>query len=583
MDPFNRAKTSQPKHLSDSDSFSDLENILAEEEMKAKEPAKNAEASKNEHKHQKYEQRAGTAPEKKGKTLLKGRSSLESAPEDGDYPVKEIRRSIISEDDRGSIIFMSADVTQDKIKVNADPLKDLEERIAKLDQEIKDEVEEDRKRLIKYNQDEIERKKLEFATSLELKKKMYEEQLKELENSKRYYEKLEMLADSINFNSNLINSVSLKLQDKKEDHEREKSHRLVELENTIKQREENIISQERDVESIKQSLQEEIKFFEKSEEEKRKMFDEEQAQIKKEREHLFEFYKMLMEQEKSKKQEIEVERIKLKALSEGFSKQQGKLSIELTSKLEDLKTREDILEKNHEETLKTIEKERKLLSEKKLKLEENRSQISSIESEYQRKLSSVEQREREIQEEINKVFKQKQMLEIEQSEFENEVYRIHQLSLELHNQSEVIASAKIELEREKQELAKIQMEVENLQSQAKNDFSASKELNREIQLQMKTYERMRCSLVQEMHSTTISQSFLDISNIQPIDVYFEPKRASRIEPKRSFNSSSYIKDLAAYDEERINTHEYINSQQSSLAASRKEFEGFRTELSFNEK
>jgi len=528
-----------------SDSDSELEQALKSVETKFQRPATTAETQK---KPSESGNRASTAPHK---TLLKSKSSLESSHEE--------QKSLKSSADKRS----------------NDPIKDLEQRIAEIQKQTKDELEEEKQKLQKTYEESTQQTKQRLQAAYEVKKQMYEQQISELEQSRQIYEKIEGLADSVSFNSNLLNSLSKQLAEQKETQDVNKSQKILNLERSIQETEKRISQQEKEVQTQKQEVQDQLKSLEKSEGESKKLFLEQQAQIAKEKEYIYEFFKTIKEKEHTNKQEYEFKLEKIKAEQESLEKKKQNLEEEKMTQLENIKLQEEILEKKEKENQKQISNLRKEISDLKHRLEETRSKNSGLEEDYNKRLSGVEDREKDLYKKLETLNKQKHEVHIQRQEFDREIYKIHQLSLELHNQSEVIGRSKTENEKEKAELSRIQREVENINSTAEAEMSAARDLSKSLSYEVKTYERMRCMLVQELHSSLTSQTFAEYSSHPEWN--FEVYKPKYTGSSMSFNHNSYMKEMERYNGSRENLHDFIFEEQDNLLKSKLQSESQATE------
>ena len=198
---------------------------------------------------------------------------------------------------------------------------------------------------------------------------------------------------------------------------------------------------------------------------------------------------------------------KIKILQENLAKRKEEVRKGVSSKLKQLEDFEELMISKHEETLRMINQERRQISEKREKIEDTRREIKIFEEKINSQTMIIERREHELNLEVEELIKNKNLLENQRALLENEMQSMHQLSLKLHTQSEEISRSKELLETETQYLMKMEEETETLKASSRNELSTAKEFCKQLDLKMKTYEKMSVNLIQDMHSSIIGNRY----------------------------------------------------------------------------
>ena len=423
----------------------------------------------------------------------------------------KILEKSISEDNFSELLEeKSSKEEQSKYDLSQDEISDvnmIETSIKALKESTKLEIESQKLELEAFNKERILEKKQKYNEMLDLKKRLYEEELKEIENIQISYQKMEALADNLGFNTNLLNSISQKLRDTKENEENTKNSKILDFEKSLKERELRILSQEQQLEKNKIHVQENSENLLKIETERRNAFEQEEKKIKAEKEKLYQTFQLITQELQGKKQEIVKETHKIKILQENLAKRKEEVRKGVSSKLKQLEDFEELMISKHEETLRMINQERRQISEKREKIEDTRREIKIFEEKINSQTMIIERREHELNLEVEELIKNKNLLENQRALLENEMQSMHQLSLKLHTQSEEISRSKELLETETQYLMKMEEETETLKASSRNELSTAKEFCKQLDLKMKTYEKMSVNLIQDMHSSIIGNRY----------------------------------------------------------------------------
>lgn len=385
-----------------------------------------------------------------------------------------------------------------------DPTLSIEERIRELKESTRQEVEQEKVELSQSNYEKILKTRQNFAESLELKKKLYEQELNDLERIKASYEKMESLTDNLGFNTNLLNNISQKISERKEENEYAKSGKLIDFERKLEERETRVLALEKQLEREKISVQDALENLFRMETSRRVRFEQEEKQIGEEKAKIYSIFQLISQQTQEKKQEILKDTQKIKFQQESLSKRNCEIRNGVDLKLQNLTEYEELLIQKHEETLKLVNQERRQLSEKREKLGESKREVSVFEEKIKQQSEIVEKRESELNYEVEELIRNKNVLESQRAMLESEMQTVHQLSLKLHSQSEDISKSKEQLEYEAVYLAKLEEDTENLKASSQHEMQTAKEYCKQLDQQMKTYEKMSVNLIQDLHSSIVT-------------------------------------------------------------------------------
>jgi hypothetical protein len=380
-----------------------------------------------------------------------------------------------------------------------DSIKTKEEKIKNIKKSTKLKLEKEKQKLIESNDHKISERKKSYKEAFELAKQQFEQELKELESLQLSYAKMDTLADKLGYNTNLLSNISLKLSENKEGEDLVKNSKLIELENSLFDRENRILHQEQALEKEKIMVQDSFESISNLEHELKSNFEQEQKKLKTEKEKLYSLFQLVSQQTQEKKQEIIKESHKIKIQEQNLLKRKEQVKLGVNLKLDELNQFEELMIQKHEETLKLIAQERRQISEKRDKTEESRKEIKVFEEKIAQQTLIIERRENELNAEVEELIRNKNLLESRRSILESEMQSMHQLSLKLHAQSEEISKSKEQIELEYNYIAKLEEDVENLKVSSKHECDSAKDYCRQLEQKMKTYEKMSLNLIQDLH------------------------------------------------------------------------------------
>lgn len=385
-----------------------------------------------------------------------------------------------------------------------DPIVSLKNQIEDVKKSKQEDLERQNNELSQFHEKTISERKQRLKESREETKERYETELKDLENIKISYGKMQNLADSLGFNTNLLNNLSLKLNETKEVEETGKYTKLVQFEKTLQEREARILSKEQQVERDCLILQEKFENVAREENEIRGKYESEQDRIRTEKEKIFQVFQLIQKQIHEKKQDLVKETHKIKMQQESLAKRKDQVRKGVNARLQELQDYEDLMIQKHEETLKLINLERRQMSEKRDRLEEIRNETQVFEEKISQNTAIIERREQELNLEVEDLMKNKNAIEIQRAHLESEMQNMHLLSVKLHNQSEGISKSKEQLEVETNSLSKQEEDVENMKVYSKHELLTAKETWKQLEQQMRTFERMSVNLIQDISPDTSS-------------------------------------------------------------------------------
>ncbi|OMJ77075.1 hypothetical protein SteCoe_23427 [Stentor coeruleus] len=385
-----------------------------------------------------------------------------------------------------------------------DPITSLKNQIEDVRKRKQEDLERQNNELSQFHEKTITERNQRSKELREEIKERYETELKDLENMKISYSKMQNLTDSLGFNTNLLNNLSLKLNETKEVEETGKYTKLVQFEKTLQEREARILNKEQQVERDFLILQEKFENAGREENEIRGKYESEQGRIRAEKEKIFQVFQMIQKQIHEKKQDLVKETHKIKMQQESLAKRKDQVRKGVSARLQELQDYEDLMIQKHEETIKLINLERRQMSEKRDRLEEIRNETRVFEEKISKNTAIIERREQELNLEVEDLMKSKNAIEIQRAHLESEMQSMHLLSVKLHNQSEGISKSKEQLEIESNSLIKQEEDVENMKVYSKHELLTAKETWKQLEQQMRTFERMSVNLIQDISPDTSS-------------------------------------------------------------------------------
>jgi hypothetical protein len=378
--------------------------------------------------------------------------------------------------------------------------------ISSLEIEIKDikkftekQLEKEKSKILLKNQKILTNIKKEYQETIELTRKLYDDQLLELQNVKNSFEKIQTISDNLGFSTNLLDGISQELVRNKEDMELHKALKYEKQEKDLNEREKSIFDREQKLERELLDVQENLDSFKKQENEMREYYELEKAKVRQEIQNVHSIYLVIKAEINEKKQETLKEAHKIKVMQDDLEKRREQVNKGVGSRLKELEDFEELLILKHEETLKMINIERRQLSEKRDKLEEKKRENLVFEEKLRQNTNIVENREIDINLAIDELLKNKNIIEIQRATLEAEMQNMHKLSLKLHAQSENISKSKEQLEAEFNLLSKQEEDVENMKNYSKNEMLNAKESSKSLEQQLRTFERMSLNLIQDLN------------------------------------------------------------------------------------
>jgi hypothetical protein len=505
------------------------------------------------------------------KTLLKQRNSLESGNEDLPHVVKEVRGGVVRISEEGKLSETPSAIEKPKeVPKQLDPFSALQKRIQEIPKETEIALKDERERLTAQVTKEYEEKQKYYEELMQRQKSLYESQISALEAAKEHQERVHTLADTVSANSYTLASLSEEFQKDKDKSELEKNSKIEGLRREIEQREYRIQMQERMMDEERARLMQELKYIEDSESSKRENFESEKVLLRKEREQLEEFRKIILDQENERKKEILVEHHKIKIMQDSLNSTKAALKDLRLRTDTSMRFKQELSEKKYKEWLLQHEEEKKSIMRRKVQLDNLQKSIASVEDELNSKERVAEEVEQKVKDEISALQALVREYENEKEHFESEALAVHKLSLHLYSQTEMINKHKAELEVEKQEIEKSRYDTMQMMAVAKAEQAKSIEMKKEMQLRKKTYEQLRSKLVMDMHSE-LSTRIRDYS-YKSFDISFENSFTADHKSRPSFSSINYIKELDQYEQAHSEVHDYMTSEHQYLHRSKIELD-----------
>lgn len=380
--------------------------------------------------------------------------------------------------------------------------KSIEDRIQYIREQQKQELEQQKSEFLTYKAQVLQEKQKFFSDSLELQKREYDEQIRELQKIKDNYEKMQNISDTLGFSTTLLDNISQQLIKNKEDTEANRDFKFEKMEKMLEEREKAIFDREQKLDRELFDVQENLDSIKKQENEMREYYDGERKRIIQENQKVHSIYLTVLAEVNEKKQETAKETHKIKVMKEALEKRKEKVNQGVGNRLKELEDIEELLIAKHEETLKMINVERRQLSEKREKLEEKKMENQVFEDKLKQNIAIVERREAEINSAVDELIKNKNTIESQRLSLEAEMQNLHKLSLKLHSQSENISRSKEQMETEFNLLAKQEEDVENMKNYSKHEMITAKETWRSLEQQMRTFERMSVNLLQDLNPSS---------------------------------------------------------------------------------
>ena len=429
-------------------------------------------------------------------TKPKTKKKQETIPSDDEFfNILKSHRDHASDSDRSKQSESSLGIIEDEFQPIEKKIKQTRERAQKELEKIKSE-------LSTRNHHESQKIKSIKAETLEIQRKEYDDQLKELQNVQESYEKIQNLSDNLGFSTTLLDAISQQLVKNKEDIEVSKNFKYEKKEKELEDRERNLMDQENKLERESLDCQESLESFRKQENELREYYDVEKKRVLTEIEKVHSVYLMINAEINEKKQEMAKESHKIKVMRDALEKRKEQVSKGVGNRLKELEDIEVLIVAKHEETLKMINLERRQISEKREKLEEKKRENLIFEEKLRQNSAIVERKESDINLAIEELLKNKNTLELQRSSLESEMQNMHKLSLKLHGQSEHISKSKEQLEAEFNILVKQDEDVENMRNYSRHEMLNAKETWKSLEQQLRTFERMSVSLIQELNPSS---------------------------------------------------------------------------------
>lgn len=383
-----------------------------------------------------------------------------------------------------------------------DNFKSIEDRINYIRDQQKQELDSQKAEFLEHKGEIFQEKQKFYSDSLELQKREYDEQIRELQTIKDNYEKMQKIADTLGFSTNLLDNISQQLIKDKEDTEASRENKFERMEKVLEEREKAIFDREQKLDRELVDIQDSLDSIKRQENEMREYFESEKKRVVQENEKVHSIYLMILAEINEKKQEAAKETHKIKVMKETLEKRKEQVNQGVGSRLKELEDIEDTLIAKHEETLKMINIERRQLSEKREKLEEKRMENQIFEDKVKQNTAIVERKEAEINSAVEELIRSKNNLEIQRATLEAEMQNLHKLSLKLHAQSENISKSKEQMEAEFNMLSKQEEDVENMKNYSRHEMISAKETWKSLEQQMRTFERMSVNLLQDLNPSS---------------------------------------------------------------------------------
>lgn len=520
------------------------------------------------------ENRPSTAPQEVSRTLLKSKpASVDSPPSRSSITKVVIAGEIreIPEEDRASEDSSRPTDLNDRDSVSrsrtvefTEPFR--EEKLS-VSRKIAQAVTEDREFQRAEYQKSLSALESKHREELTAQQRFYETQIASLEAVLKHQESLGVISTAISANADTLNSLSSKYQHAKSLDDQMKTQEFVSKQQALTQLEQRLLAQQRTLEMEKQHMLEVLKRMQEEEANKDEAVQREREELRRGREELQQLQEFMREQERTRSEEMALEKHKVVMLREALGREYAQKMQEVSEQVTDLRLKQTLLEQQRGEMEQQSTAARLSLQQKFGQLESLRSQISELETKAARQALEAEERERAARSEWERLLRDQSSLQGDKARLEEEGRKLHEVSLSVQSKSLEIAQARDDLAREREEVLRMRQDAQSVLGSARTEASRADTRQRELATSMKAYEQMRFGLVRSLQ-TPVTRDTVDLplrEIQQKLASLGNLKRASTPLPRRpTFTASDYLKDLQGYERARGDFQGYLANESRVL-------------------
>lgn len=535
------------------------------------------------------ETRPSTAPQEVSKTLLKSKAaSIDSPPSRSSITKAVIAGEIreIPEEDKGSQDSSRPTDLNDRDSVSrsrtVEFLEPFREEKLSISRKIAQAVTEEREFQRLEYQKSLSALESKHKEELAAQQRFYESQIASLQAVLKHQESLGLISTAVSANADTLSSLSSKYQHAKSLDDQVKSQELVSKQQALNQLEQRLLAQQRSMETDKQHLLEVMKRMQEDEAAKDESVQKEREELRRGREELQQLQEFMREQERTRSEEMALEKHKVAMLRESLGREHAQKMQEVSEQVADLRLKQALLEQQRGEMEQQNTAARLSLQQKFGQLESLRNQINELETKAAHQALEAEEKERAARSEWERLLRDQSSLQGDKARLEEEGRKLHEVSLAVQSKSLEIAQARDDLANEREEVLRMRQEAQSVLGNARSEASRADIRQRELANSMKAYEQMRFGLVKSLQTPvtrdTIDLPLRDIQ--QKLASLGNLKRASTPLPRRpTFTASNYLKDLQGYERTRGDFQGYLANESHLLLKTKIDLEvGFSESL-----
>lgn len=438
-------------------------------------------------------------------------------------------------------------------------------------------VADERERLQLQHSKELERREAAFREQLEAQRRLHETQIASLEAVIKHQESLGTLAAAITANADTLNSLSTKFQHEKSFDEQLKIQELTSKQKALTQLEQRLLAQQQTMELDKQHMMTVLKRMQEEDATKAALLESEREQLRKDREQLHSLQELLRDQDRSRKEEVMLERQKVSMLRESLAREHTTKMQEVAEQLSELKLKQNLLDQQRAEMETEDLANRTLLQQKFAQLESIRTQINEMESKAARKVMEADDREKAAGVEWERAQRGLTALQADKNQLEEQARKLHDVSLAVQAKSLEIAQVREDLDKEKEEVMRLRQEAQSMLVGARGEQSRMEARRRELEQSARSIELLRYDVVRKLdtplpvHREVSTPPIQELhQRLQDIADMKRPKTSSGWRP--TFAASEYMRELQKLDKERGEVHAYATAESQLLLRTKLELE-----------
>mgnify|MGYP007016667281 CR=1 FL=1 len=408
-------------------------------------------------------------------------------------------------------------------------------------------LQRERERLKDIHAQELQGRERIHKLELEQQKRIAEENAESLKKQLEVQMRLGALAEDFRHSSFKIETICHKIGLDNSSMEQLKKRELEEREKSLQEKEKRIMNDIAILEKEKLRYDHLMEELHNKEAEITKRGEEDRKILKKEYDRLYELQNMLKEKEIESKKELINERIKFEELKAKLEQESSRVIEEYGRKLKDLELRSQLFENEKKEFEMTMQKKSEEITQKSKEIDETRQKLILMEAELFKKIRENEVNERSIIQGLDELKAKVQLFENDRAAFEAERAKLHELAKNSKEETESMRKFKSEFDGEKDRLNRMKIELDTFSVSLQNDKLKLEQERNEVAKAQRVVESLRFGYVKTIGTSPSIRtpvSTMDFSSLSSLETSSKKKHSRSLSAQEFFSKEAQLHSIS---------------------------------------